>query len=193
MGDIAFPPAGDTPLGGAGTAPSSLGKSAGASPLGQSPIGATPPHAHPPLPLPPVMPAPNFANMAGAAPLSAGRPLPKKEEQAPGVYTQVIRQSVTPAPQLPEAAKPAAEAKAPKKRSIPLGLILALNAVVLLAVVLILYFVLRTKPPAATSEGGIPSASSLPKGQAPAIEAPKVEAPKVEAPKVEPPKVSLPK
>ncbi len=131
--------------------------------------------------------------MGAAPPLSAGRPVPKKEEQAPGAYTQLIRQSVTPAPQLPETAKPADAAKEPKKRAIPLGLIIALNVVLILAIALILYFVLKPKPDAAASQGAIPSASSLPKAQAPSIEAPKLQGPKVEAPKVEPPKLNIPK
>ena len=124
------------------------------------------------VPLPPVLPAPVFGRAGGAA----------KDAPPPGAYTQLIRESSTPAPELP-GSKPAPVAAPPKKRSIPLGLIIALNVVLVLAIVLILYFVFRPTPPSAT-EGEAPA---VPAG----VKAP--AAPKVNVPKPTVPTPTLPK
>ncbi len=119
------------------------------------------------VPLPPVLPPPVFGRAGGAA----------KEAPPPGAYTQLIRESSTPAPELP-GSKPAKVAPPPKKRSIPLGLIIALNVVLVLAIVLILYFVFRPTPPAATPGEG----AALPAGvKAPAVPKPTVPKPTVPA------------
>jgi len=102
-----------------------------------------------------------------------------RQEAAPGVYTQFIRQSVTPAPILPAAPKAAAAAPSAQKRTIPLGLIIALNAVLVLAIVLVVYFVFRTPPSAALPGGAIPSPAAVPSGALPA--APAVRKPVIPA------------
>lgn len=115
------------------------------------------------MPLPPVLPPPVFGKPGGAA----------KEAPPPGAYTQMIRESSTPAPELP-GSKPAPVATPPKKRSIPLGLIIALNVVLVLAIVLILYFVFRPAPPTATPGDG----AALPAGvKAPAVPQPNIPKP----------------
>lgn len=113
-----------------------------------------------------------------------------RQEATPGVYTQFIRQSVTPAPILPAAPKPAAVAPPAQKRTIPLGLIIALNAVLVLAIVLVVYFVFRTPPSAALPGGAIPSPTAVPSGALPAAPAvPKLAIPSAPAA----PRLPLPK
>ena len=68
----------------------------------------------------------------------------------------VIQRSKTPTPQVASSAKAAPIASAGRKRSIPLGLIIALNAVLVLAVVLVVYFIFRPAPDAATPGEGLP-------------------------------------
>jgi hypothetical protein len=101
----------------------------------------------------------------------------------------MIRQSATPAPPVPEPAAPRGAALKPR-RQLPLGLIIALNAVLLLAIALVLFFVFRPKPPAATP-GSLPAGAKVP--GAPTVTAPTVTAPAVTAPAVTPPAVTVPK
>ena len=137
------------------------------APRGVSPLGSSPfdPSFSPSLPS--VLPAPVFANAGLGTPQPPLGPMGARQEAAPGVYTQFIRQSVTPAPILPAAPKPAAAAPSAQKRTIPLGLIIALNAVLVLAIVLVVYFVFRTPPSAALPGGAIPSAPAVPSGALP--------------------------
>jgi hypothetical protein len=82
----------------------------------------------------------------------------------------------------PPVAKPAESkaAQAPQaRRSLPLGLIIALNVVLVLALALVLYFVFRPAPPAATQETPAPT---LPPGAA--VKAPAVPTPAVPKPTV---------
>ena len=75
-------------------------------------------------------------------------------------YTQMIRQSTTPPPPPVVPAPPKAALAPPAvKTTLPLPLILAINVVVLLAVALVLYFVLRPKPPAAVQGAVSPVAA----------------------------------
>ncbi len=112
---------------------------AAASPLGGSPMGL----GLPPLPPPPAS-APMFPGGGGGAvsPLGAGRATPASQG---GVYTELIKRSVTPPP-VPVIEQKQAQVAPVKKKSIPLGLILILNAVLIFAIFLIAYFVFRPKP-----------------------------------------------
>ena len=91
----------------------------------------------------------------------------------------MIRESSTPAPELP-GSKPAPVAAAQKKRTIPLGLIIALNVVLVLAIVLILYFVFRPTPPEAVPGDGAPALPGSIK--APAVPKPTVPKPTLPTP-----------
>ncbi len=97
----------------------------------------------PPLPPPPAS-APMFPGGGGGAvsPLGAGRATPASQG---GVYTELIKRSVTPPP-VPVIEQKQAQVAPVKKKSIPLGLILILNAVLIFAIFLIAYFVFRPKP-----------------------------------------------
>ena len=98
------------------------------------------------------------------------------------MYTQLIQQSVTPAPVVATSAKPST-LPAERKRSIPLGLIVALNVVLLLAIALVLYFVFRPATPAALPGEGVPAAASIPGASVPAAPAiPKPAAPDIPKP-----------
>jgi hypothetical protein len=90
------------------------------------------------------------------SPLGAGRATPVSQG---GAYTELIRRSVTPPPVAAIEKKPAAEAPV-KKKSIPLGLILVLNAVLILAIALIAYFVFRPKAVPAGQADSTASADS---------------------------------
>ena len=126
--------------------PSTLG-----SPIPGSPLGLPSLPALPPLP-PPALNAPMFpGGGAGNAvsPLGAGRATPASRG---GVYTEMIQRSVTPPPVVAIEKKSAADLPA-RKKNIPLGLIIALNAVLILAVILIAYFVFRPKKAPAGADG----------------------------------------
>ena len=101
-----------------------------------------------------------------ASPLAGGR------SGGPSDYTMLIRQSATPAPPAPKAAAPArvVDPTTPK-RSVPLGLLIALNVVLVLAIALVLYFVFRPAPPNAAPGTPLPAAPSAPSVQAPAVPA----------------------
>jgi hypothetical protein len=135
-------------------------------------------------PLPPVIPPPVFATPgAGAAgvpqsPLSGRSTAPA----GPSDYTMLIRQSETPAPPAPKAAQVGAPAPpVAAKRSIPLGLVIALNVVLVLAIALVLYFMFRPAPPNAEAGGQLPAAANAPAVKTPAVTPPAVKAPTVPA------------
>ncbi len=116
------------------------------------------------------------------SPLSPVSAPPAASRPAPGAYTELIKQSVTPAPVIPAEQKPAAEA--PPRKRLPLGLIIVLNVVLILGIVLVVYFVMRPTPPAAVPGEGVPA--ELPAGapKAPAVPKPQLPAaPKVQLPK----------
>jgi hypothetical protein len=130
--------------------PSTLG-----SPIPGSPLGLPSLPSLPPLP-PPAENAPMFpGGGAGNAvsPLGAGRATPASRG---GVYTEMIQRSVTPPPVVAIEKKPAANVPA-RKKNIPLGLIIALNAVLILAVILIAYFVFRPKKAPDGGDGTTPT------------------------------------
>jgi hypothetical protein len=138
-------------------------------------------------PLPPVLPPPVFApprSGGSFSPLGAA-PAARSAEETPSDYTQMIQQSVTPAPALPKAPKQTAEPDKPRKRSIPLGLIIALNVVLVLSIVLVVYFIFRPSPPTAAPQGGVPlpatpatpAAPQVPPAKLPAVTAPKTPVP----------------
>jgi hypothetical protein len=83
----------------------------------------------------------------------------------------LIRQSVTPAPPVAKPSEPASAAPpAAPRRSIPLGLIIALNVVLLLAIALVLYFVFRPAPPDVTPGGPAPAVpTSVPAVKTPSV------------------------
>ena len=133
--------------------PSTLG-----SPIPGSPLGLPSLPALPPLPSPAVN-APMFpGGGAGNAvsPLGAGRATPASRG---GVYTEMIQRSVTPPPVVAIEKKPAADVPA-RKKNIPLGLIIALNAVLIMAVILIAYFVFRPKKAPAGADGVVQTDST---------------------------------
>jgi hypothetical protein len=125
-----------------------------------------------PAPAPPIAPPPavagapggGFADRAAAAATAGLRRTgcrqasslgPAALERAPAVsaagpseYTQMIQKAAPPPPA--PAAKPAADERSNKAsdKRLPLGLIVALNVIVILAVALVLYFVLRPRHPA---------------------------------------------
>ena len=154
-GGLSASPLGGAPLGSpAGSplaspqppAPSAIPASTLGIPGSGSPLGL------PPLP-PPAANAPLFPGGGGgssASPLGAGRATPASKG---GVYTEMIQRSVTPPPMDAIDRKPKEEPPA-KKRSIPLGLVLVLNAVLILAVVLIAYFAFRPTPVADEAAAG---------------------------------------
>jgi hypothetical protein len=131
---------------------------------------------------PPVFTSPGAAGGQAlpASPLAGG------QGGGPSDYTMLIRQSATPPPAAPKAAAPAPSQPAPARRSIPLGLLIALNVVLVLAIALVAYFVLRPAPPTAVPGGGVPAVPTSPAVQAPAVpKAPAVQtpaAPKLPAP-----------
>ena len=137
-------------------------------------------------PLPPVIPPPVFATPGAAAAGLQPSPLSGRgaAKAGPSDYTMLIRQSETPSPPAPKTSQPAPSAPAaPTKRHIPLGLIIALNVVLVLAIALVLYFVFRPAPPNAAAGGPLPT------GAAPAVTAPAVTAPTVTPPSVKAPTV----
>jgi len=67
------------------------------------------------------------------------------------------------------------------KRSIPLGLVIALNVVLVLAIALVLYFMFRPAPPNAEAGGQLPAAANAPAVKTPAVTPPAVKAPTVPA------------
>lgn len=80
----------------------------------------------------------------------------------------LIRQSATPAPPTPRSATPTPAAEPVKpKRTVPLGLIIALNVVLVLGIALVLYFVFRPAPPNA-----VPAVPNVQAPATPAIPAP---------------------
>jgi len=140
--------------------------------------------------LPPVIPPPVFATPGAGTPGLQQSPLSGRgaAKAGPSDYTMLIRQSETPLPPAPKSSQAAPSAPTHRaKRHIPLGLIIALNVVLVLAIALVLYFVFRPAPPNAAAVGG-----SLPPGGTPAVTAPAVTAPAVTAPTVTPPSVKAP-
>lgn len=133
-------------------------------------------------PLPPVIPPPVFANPGAGTPGVQQSPLPGRgaAKAGPSDYTMLIRQSETPSPPAPKSSQPTPSAPTPQaKRHIPLGLIIALNVVLVLAIALVLYFVFRPAPPNVTPGGAVPAVST----GAPAVQTPAVpSAPAVKAP-----------
>ncbi|MBK6487305.1 MAG: hypothetical protein IPF98_10645 [Gemmatimonadetes bacterium] len=115
-------------------------------------------------PLPSLVPPPILAAGVPGSPLApiGGKSAPSAPP--PGVYTEMIKQSVTPTPVIAAEPKSAAEPP-PRKRSIPLGLILVLNAVLILAIVLVVYFVM--KPPASDAQAGDGVPAALQDGKLP--------------------------
>jgi hypothetical protein len=150
------------------------------------PVAATPqpPSSLPPLPplpplsgMPPLPPLPNAPGTPqGLSPLMGGGSAPSTAAGA-GDYTRMIRQSVTPAP--PPATPAPAKAPPPPKRGLPIGLVIAISAVVVLTAVLILYFLFRPVPPTAIP-GKLPAVPNAP--TAPAVTPPAVTPPTVTPP-----------
>jgi hypothetical protein len=137
-----------------------------------------------------VVAPPVFSNPGSGAPGVSQSPLSSQGGGAaagPSDYTTLIRQSTTPAPPAvkPPAQSPAAQSATPK-RTVPLGLIIALNVVLVLAIALVLYFVFRPAPPNAEAGGPLPASPN-----APAVKAPTVQAPAIKAPPT--PTVTIPK
>jgi len=174
-----------SPLGSASPPSASAASSA---PPGSSPGGAAPS----PLiagdagmaPLPPVIPPPVFATPGAGASGVPQSPLSGRgaAKAGPSDYTMLIRQSETPAPPAPKAAQPTPSTPpVPAKRALPLGLIIALNVVLVLAIALVLYFVFRPSSPNAEAGGPLPAAANAPTAKAPAVTPPAVKAPVVPA------------
>ena len=129
---------------------------------------------------------PVFSNPGPGAPGVPHSPLSSQGGGAagPSDYTMLIRQSETPAPPAvkPPAQAPAAQSATPK-RTVPLGLIIALNVVLVLAIALVLYFVFRPAPPNAEEGGPLPGSAKAPAVKAPAVKAPAVPTVQVPVPK----------
>jgi hypothetical protein len=168
--------------------PSSLPPLGASAPAPQVPaplpfVPAPAPMAVPPMPaMPPAPQVPVVPPLAGASPFIGGGapPLrvspigtPSPAGSSGGEYTRIIKAAVT--PPTPTPPMPSAIIPPPKRaRSLPLGLIITLNVVLLLAVALILYFVLRPAPSAATKGAlpTVPGQSPAPAAGAPASPAP---------------------
>lgn len=137
-----------------------LSSGLGASPLSASPLSASP--AGGAYGLPPGVLSPPMFGQAGTTPLSPMGGIAPKPTAGPSDFTRLISQAappvVPPAP-TPAAAKPAATA-APAKRAIPMGLIVVINAVILLAVIVIV-FVLRKPQPRVPSTPAVPRVPSV--------------------------------
>ncbi len=119
--------------------------------------------------MPGVLPPPVF-NQAGATPLSTlgGAPATGGASAGPSEFTQMI--SRAPAPVVPPPAEvnpPAPKADAKPARRFPLGLILVINAVILIAVLLVVFVLKRPVPT-------VPTAPTKPAVTAPAVNAPQV-------------------
>jgi hypothetical protein len=97
-------------------------------------------------------PAPSAS---AASPFAA----PLGSAPAPSEYTRMIRQAVTPPPPVAAPSAPAPAPALPVKRAVPLPLLVIGNVVLLLAVALVLYFLLRTKPASVPSVPAAPRAS----------------------------------
>lgn len=97
--------------------------------------------------MPSVLPPPVFKD-ADSTPLSAfgGAPL-GAPARGPSDFTRMIREA--PAPVIPDAPKTAVASPpaTPAKRGLPIGLIVIINVVIVLALVLV-FFLLRTPQPA---------------------------------------------
>jgi hypothetical protein len=98
--------------------------------------------------MPSVLPPPVFKD-ADSTPLSAfgGAPMGGAAKQGPSDFTRMISQA--PAPVVPEVAKTPASSPTtkPAKRSIPLGLIVVINVVILATLALVFFLFLRTPEP----------------------------------------------
>jgi hypothetical protein len=122
---------------------------------------------------PSILPPPIFSN-GGATPLSAlGGAAPRVNVPAgPSDFTRLIQSGQ--APVVPPPAAPASAAKAdagaPAKRTLPIGLIVVINVVLLIAIILIV--VVWRKP---TSPLTRPKPPAMP--TAPALKAPRASAP----------------
>ena len=165
--------------------PTPLPSALGMSPLfgslpGAPPIGAAPPAPSPmggsPLggsPIPGILPPPVFKHV-GSTPLSTlGGAVPAQAGVAgPSEFTQLI--SRAPMPVVPDAAVTAArpvKTNATEKRRLPMGLIIVINAVILIAVLML---VLVLKRPVST----VPTVPKAPSVSAPALKAPALPTPK---------------
>ena len=119
--------------------------------------------------MPSVLPPPVFKD-ADSTPLSAfGGASPAAAKQGPSDFTRMIREA--PAPVVPEVAKTPASSQAakPAKRSVPMGLIVVINVVILLTVVLVFVLLNNRKPTA-------PAVPKTPEVKAPDVKLP--DAPK---------------
>jgi hypothetical protein len=131
-----------------------------------------------------VIPPPVFATPRAGASGVAQSPLSGRgaAKAGPSDYTMLIRQSETPAPPAAKASQPAPSAPPVQpKRAIPLGLIIALNVVLVLAIALVLYFVFRPAPPGAEAGGPLPAAANASAVKPPAVTTPAVKPPTVPA------------
>ncbi|WP_373061920.1 hypothetical protein [Gemmatimonas sp.] len=153
MAPLPFTPSVPPLSGGIGASPMST------SPLGASPMGSLPIGGVAGLP-PGVLPPPIFGQ-GGATPLSPmGGAAPKAT--GPSDFTRLISQAAAPVVPLastPAAAKPVTIAT-PAKRTIPMGLIVVINTVILLAVIVIV-FVLRKPQPSMPSKPAVPKVPSV--------------------------------
>ncbi len=139
--------------------------------------------AIPSMPAPPALPAmplPAMPQLPSLPPLGGGSPFggasappmrlspvgtPAPAAASGGEYTRIIKAGVTPPPPAP--APVAAPVAAPaRQRTVPLGLIITLFVVLLLAAVLVLYFAFRPAPATAT-RGTLPAVPTLPGASAP--------------------------
>jgi hypothetical protein len=103
---------------------------------------------------------------AGTTPLSPMGGGAPKATTGPSDFTRLISQAAAPVvPPAPEPAAPKLTAAAPAKRSLPMGLIVVINVVILLAVIVIV-FVLRRPQPIVPS---MPAAPQVPTVSAPAL------------------------
>lgn len=147
-----LPPLNAPAMGGQGVQQSSL-----ASPLASPQASAQSPHSQ----VPSVLPPPSFPGGGSTTPLSMqGGAVPHVRAQAgPSEFTQIITGGAAPA--VPKPAAPAAVAHpVPVKRSIPTGLIVAINIVLLLAILLVA-LVLK-KPRATVPNPKLPPAPTVP-------------------------------
>lgn len=109
---------------------------------------------------PAIVPPPIFARDAGTTPLSPmGGAMAPSASAGPSDFTRMISKAPAPVVPEPKAPEPVASSLSPAaaKRTIPLGLILVINAV-LIAAVLLIVLVLRRPTPTVPAAPAVPTA-----------------------------------